>query len=48
MSNSGNKILILGSGLVAEPVINYLLQRENNNIMIATNNIEEVYLPIPL
>lgn len=30
-------ILLLGSGLMAETVVDYLLQRENNHIMIASN-----------
>jgi len=39
-------ILILGSGLVSEPVIDYLLQRPENHIIIASNSHEQINLVI--
>lgn len=35
-------ILILGSGLVSEPVIDYLLQKKENHIILASNSQEQI------
>ena len=35
-------ILILGSGLVSEPVIDYLLKRPENHIILASNSQEQI------
>lgn len=35
-------ILILGSGLVSEPVIDYLLKRPENDIILASNSQEQI------
>jgi saccharopine dehydrogenase-like NADP-dependent oxidoreductase len=35
------KVVIFGSGLVAEPLLDYLLQREENYITVASNNVEQ-------
>jgi alpha-aminoadipic semialdehyde synthase len=36
------KILILGSGLISEPLIDYLMKRPENKITIASNNLIEM------
>jgi saccharopine dehydrogenase-like NADP-dependent oxidoreductase len=36
------KILVLGSGLISEPLIDYLMKRDENKITIASNNTEEL------
>jgi saccharopine dehydrogenase (NADP+, L-glutamate forming) len=38
-SSNDKKILILGSGMMVEPLIDYLLKRENNRIVIGTNTL---------
>ncbi|EWS73277.1 saccharopine dehydrogenase (macronuclear) [Tetrahymena thermophila SB210] len=37
MASKEHKILLLGSGLMAEAVVDYLLKRQENHIMIASN-----------
>lgn len=37
MAQKEHKILLLGSGLMAEAVVDYLLKRDENHIMIASN-----------
>jgi saccharopine dehydrogenase (NADP+, L-glutamate forming) len=40
-SPKNKQILVLGSGLVSEPCVDYLLKREENIITIASNNLTE-------
>jgi len=40
--NKSKSILILGSGLVSEPVIDFLQKKPENNIILASNSQEEI------
>jgi saccharopine dehydrogenase-like NADP-dependent oxidoreductase len=37
MESNNKKILVLGSGMMVEPLIDYLLKNENNSVVIGTN-----------
>ncbi len=41
-TSKSKSILILGSGLVSEPVVDYLLKRPENHIILASNNQEQM------
>jgi alpha-aminoadipic semialdehyde synthase len=38
------KILLLGSGFVARPLVDYLLRNSNYSVTIASNNVQESLL----
>jgi len=41
-TSKSKSILILGSGLVSEPVIDYLLQKKENHIILASNSQDQI------